>query len=150
MPMKFLTLLAVSLLSACIHAPAPTVPTGEEISKTSGEAARKNLSEGSPALYSTSVPEKVEEPAPPPALAPIQVLVYPDGSFRMDGVAFSAEMLQTNLAGREDRGPLEFVAHKDVPYGKLVQALDVAKSLGYDQVALKPLPPVDTPSKAAP
>ena len=148
--MKLLILAVAALLSACIHAPAPTVPTGEAISKTSGEAARKNLSEGSPALYSTSVPEKVVEPAPAALVAPNLILVYPDGSFRIDGVAVKAELLSSTLSAREGRGPLEFMAHESVPYGTLVQALDVAKSLGYSDVVLKPLPPVEPQSEPAP
>jgi len=67
-------------------------------------------------------------------------LVYPDGSFGIDGVPVSADLLSSTLAAREDRAPLEFLANEHVPYGKLVQALDIAKSVGYKTVALKPMP----------
>lgn len=139
--MKILILILACLLPSCIHPPTPTVPTGEEISRTSGEAARKNLSAGSPALYSTSTPKEDAAPAAEPILPTLQVLVYSDGSFGIDGVSLSAELLSSTLAAREDRAPLEFLANEDVPYGKLVQALDVAKSAGYKDVALKPMPP---------
>lgn len=139
--MKLLILILACLLPSCIHPPTPTVPTGEEISRTSGEAARKNLSEGSPALYSTSTPAEIAPPAEEPTLVPFQILVHPDGSFEADGVAFSVEMLAPNLQARKERGPLVFLANEQVPYGKLVQALDVAKSLGYKDVVLKPMPP---------
>ncbi len=140
-PMKLLILILACLLPSCIHPPTPTVPTGEEISRTSGEAARKNLSDGSPALYSTSTPEEVAAPVAEPILPTLQVLVYPDGSFGIDGVSVSVDRLSSTLAEREDRAPLEFLANENVPYGKLVQALEIAKSVGYKEVVLKPLPP---------
>lgn len=150
--MKLLILAVISLLSACIHAPAPTVPTGEDISKTSGEAARKSLSEGSPALYSTSVEEApVAEVAETPAVAPtFQVMMHADGSFESGGDRYSVEMLKSTLSGHEGRGPLEFVVAPQVLHGDVVGAMDIARSLGYTQIMIKEMPATEAPSEPAP
>jgi biopolymer transport protein ExbD len=142
--MKLLILIVACLMPSCIHVPPPTVPTGEEISRTSGDAARKNLKEGSPALYSTSKPEEVVAPAAEPTVPTVptlDILVNPDGSFELNGDDFTLTTLATYLESQQERGPIVFGANSHVEYGKLVHAIDAAKSLGYTDVTLKLMPP---------
>ena len=140
--MKTILLVAVALFTGCVQATPAENRTGEDISRAASEATRRDLKEGSPALYSTSKTPEPEvtpvTPEPPQPAPTISIRANANGTYTVDENDFTLEQLGERLGAVETKGALRVTAGPKASNESVVKATDLAKSLGYEDVAIEP------------
>ncbi|MEZ4458808.1 MAG: hypothetical protein R3E66_03585 [bacterium] len=141
--MKTILLVAIALTAGCVHATPAENRTGEDISRAASEATRRDLKEGSPALYSTSkAPEPEAKPAvaePESQVAPTTLVrANPNGTYTVDESELTLEQLSERLGAAEPKGAVRVTAAPKATQENVAKAVDLAKSLGYEDVAIEP------------
>lgn len=118
------------------------------MSREAAEATRKDLKEGSPALYSTSAAAEAkseptaeaEAPAdmtsPAAQTPPTRIQVNDDGTYVLGGETLTLDTLMAKLTAAPDRAALVLVVGAKTPYTHVIDAMNRAKSAGYLEIAV--------------
>lgn len=144
--LPILTLLAGCALAPPTPLPSPELRTGAQIAQTVSQDTQAILTKDGTrqVLHASSIkPKPKPKPQPKPKASNLIALTISKDGALLDGDAIQGadakEKLQ-NLYNTDPNSHILLRASADTPYGRVVELLDIAKTLGFKNVTLVTLP----------